>query len=135
MGRPLPSSLSSTSCWCRNILDFQEHFLLAEGHLSLPLSAGAGIFLTPRNTPYWRRVSLASLWKRREFVAPLGSRREGRWVGPFPIVSALPFPVSLPLLSGTLIITNNYHRQWWLQFITGGQRLPQAWGINPSNSG
>ena len=36
-------------------------------HLFPLLSAGAGIFLIPRNTPYWRRVSLASSW------TPLGS--------------------------------------------------------------
>ena len=74
-------------------VDIGGHF----SPLSLLLTAGAGMFLISRNTPYWLRVSLASFWKRRELIASAGKRREGGLGGgPFTIVSALPFPARLP---------------------------------------
>ena len=46
----------------RGVLDEGDAgWLLLPSLPPLP-SAGAGIFLIPRNAPYWRRVSLASSW-------------------------------------------------------------------------
>ena len=93
-GWSLPSSLSPTINWCRNILDGQGHSPLVEGQLGFTL-------------------------ERREIMASLGKRQEVIWRGCSLLSLHWGHGPSLPLGRAEYINFLTRYSQWprWVQFI------------------